>query len=370
MLRRMRTAALLLVSLQGMTQAPEWPDPGLPATRDMFPLNLISIPYTPLRATPLGQGNSLISLQVVRSNTFEFSGLIKSLLEPDLHGRVKVDRVGAETLAREHPDEPLIYFFDMEVQRTVLDFRVGLTPKTDLGLALAWQGTSGGLLDNVIEGFHQLGFKQVGRENIANDQLSIVVIQRGEVVVFSQRSTRAHPEDPILTVLQRIHESADWTISLSGSLKVPLTRWNGVYRSDWDASASLLCQWRPSEHHTIDLGGGYLRRGIKDGGPSPFFIKDQGAGHLGWEWRRWPWVRPYFLLIGTSGLVSAEPGSKLHKSALIHDVGIHLRLGKSTALTLSYINNISHNENTADVGVALRLSVRVPSQNHKRADFF
>lgn len=360
----LRQALLLtvLVPTAGYGGQPqEWPDPGLSAARDLFPLNLISIPYIPLRAVPIGHGEWQASLQVARSNTFEFSNLIKREMEAGTPSRVMVDRDGAERFARDHPGEPLIYYFDMEEQRAALTIRTGITPSTDLAFSVGWQGASGGWLDGVIEGFHQLGFRQRGRENIVRNQVSVVVIQKGRVVAFSANSTRAHSEDPVLSILQRIVDRETWTISLSGNLKIPLTRWNGVYRSDWDASLNLLGQWRTSERHIFDLGFGYLRRGLKDDGPSPFFLKDQVAGHLGWEWRQWPRIRPYILLVGTSGLASAEPGSNLQKPAFIHDLGFHYRLGRRSSMTLGYINNFSHNENTADMGVILRFSLQLPA---------
>ena len=85
---------------------------------------------------------------------------------------------------------------------------------------------------------------------------------------------------------------------------------------------------------------------------SPFLLKDEHDGHLGWEWLGWSRVRPFLVLVYTSGLAAAKPGDKLNRSSLIHDLGVHVRLGPRTALTFSYINNITHNENTADMGFA------------------
>jgi len=82
------------------------------------------------------------------------------------------------------------------------------------------------------------------------------------------------------------------------------------------------------------------------------------AGHLGWEWRGWPRVRPFLVLVATSGITPPLPETKLDKLSLIHDLGVHVRMGPRTSWTFSYINNISHNENTADMELALRLTVR------------
>ena len=361
MIRRLGQLAMFVACMAAPCRVPEaWPDPGLPATRELFPLSLLSVPYVPLRATPIPQGTSQCSLQVTRSNTFEFSDIIKESLEAAPPGRMMVDRAGAEAFAQAHPSESLIYYFDAEVQHTALTFRHAATADTEVALTLAWQSLDGGFLDGSIEDFHKLGFKQIGRGCIARDQMAIVVIQKGRVVAFSRRATRARAEDPLLTVLHRLCEGAHWTLSLSGSLKVPLTHGSWGHRSRWDASVGMACQWRPSEHAILDLGSSFLFRNIEDKSPSPFTIKNQAAAHLGVECRRWTRVRPYLLLIWSSALASAEPGSNLNKPALIHDAGIHVRLGRGTALTLGYVNNITHNENTADMGIALRLALRIP----------
>lgn len=360
---RLRSLALaapaLTLALQASPPSPsDWPDPGPPSTRDLFPLNLIPLTYRPIGASTLGQGNSLVSLQITRANTFEFSELIKNLLTQDAQGRIAIDRAGTQAFAAAHASEPLLYFFDGEIQRTELRACYGVSRSTDLGLTLSWQSVGGGYLDGLIESVHKLGFEQAGRSNVVKDQLAIVVIQKGHVVLFVEGGARAHPEDPLITVKHRWHETADLTLSFQGALQVPLTNWDGAYKSNWDSSASLLFQWRPSRNQAVDGGVAYLRRSLRQQGPAPFFIKDQVAAHFGWEWRGWSRVRPYILLVGTGGITPPGPGTTLDKPSLIHDLGLHLRVTRRSALTFSYINNITHNENTADMGIALRLSVR------------
>jgi len=358
---RSSTAGLILALALPLTAKPEdaWPDPGPPSSRDLFPLNLVPLTYRPVGAQTVGQGRWRFSFQVTRSNTFEFSDLIKERLRRDASGRFTVDRAGAETFAASLPDEPLIYYFDAEVQRTELSFRYGLGPETDVALTLGWQSVDGGFMDGLIEGVHRLGFEQAGREAIARDQVTSVIIQKGQVVSFSQTAIRLHPVDPVVAVIHRLHESPGLTVSFLGALQVPATRFAGQFRSDWDSSAGLSFQWRPAGNQVVNGGAAYLRRGLKGGAaPNPFLIKDQIAGHLGWEWRGWSRVRPFLVLLYHDALTSQGPGATLDKPSVIHDLGVHVRLGSRSALTFSYINNITNNENTADMGLALRLAVR------------
>jgi len=351
---------LIAITLPLAAEADEpWPDPGPPSSRDLFPLNLVPLSYRPLGAKTVGEGQWRISFQATRSNTFEFSDLIKDRLSKDASGRITVDQAGAAQFAHSMPNEPLIYFFDAEVQRTELSFRYGLTPATDVALTLGWQSLDGGFMDGLIEAVHKLGFEQAGRSAIARDQLTFAIVQKGQVIYFSQEPVRFHAVDPVVAILHRFHEDPRLTVSFFGALQIPATRFAGELRSDWDSSAGLTFQWQPSPTQVIHGGGAYLRRTIRGGaGRNPFLIKDQIAGHLGWEWRGWSRVRPFLVLVYHDSLTSQGPGATLDKPSVIHDVGMHVRLGPRTALTFSYLNNITHNENTSDMGLAVRLAVK------------
>lgn len=353
-------ALWLLLGLAAQARPEEpWPDPGPPSSRDLFPLNLIPLTYRPLGADTVGRGQWRLSFQVIRSNTFEFSDLIKDRLGRDSSGRFAVDQAGTARFAATLPDEPLVFFFDAEIQRTEFSARYGLTGDTDLGVTVGWQGTEGGFMDGLIEGFHKLGFEQTGRSAIARDQFTFAIIQHGRVVHFSQTAVRARPVDPVVAVVHRLSTGPTFTLSLLGALQLPMTSYMGGLRSDWDSSAGLAFQWRPAPGHAVNGGGAYLRRGLRGGaGPNPFLIKDQIAGHLGWEWQGWRRIRPFVLLLYHDALTSQGPGATLDKPSVIHDLGMHLRLGPRSALTLSYLNNLTHHENTADMGLALRLCVR------------
>ncbi|HLP30957.1 MAG TPA: hypothetical protein VK150_06320, partial [Geothrix sp.] len=94
---RMALVGLVLLLGRSVQARPEepWPDPGPPASRDLFPLNLIPLTYRPLGADTVGHGRWRVSFQVIRSNTFEFSDLIKDRLGRDSSGRYTVDQAGA-----------------------------------------------------------------------------------------------------------------------------------------------------------------------------------------------------------------------------------------------------------------------------------
>lgn len=338
---------------------PPWPDPGPPSTRDLFPLNLVPLTYRPVGANTIGKGEWRFSFQVTRSNTFEFSDLIKDRLGRDSSGRISVDQAGTEKFARSLPNEPLVYFFDAEIQRTEFSLRYGMTQNTDVAVTMGWQSIGGGFMDGLIEDFHKLGFEQTGRNAIAQNQLTTAIIQKGQVIYFSQTPVRYRPVDPVLAIIHRFYEDSNLTLSFLGALQIPATTFEGQFRSNWDSSAGLVLQWRPRHNQVINGGAAYLRREMRGGnGVNPFLIKDQIAGHLGWEWQGWRRIRPFLVLVYHDGLTSQGPGATLDKPSVNHDLGVHVRLSDRVALTCSYINNITHNENTSDMGLALRLAVR------------
>lgn len=336
-----------------------WPDPGPSFTQDLFPLNLVSLTYRPVGANTIGEGKWQYSFQVIHTNTLEFSDVIRNGLG-DYHGdRILVDRAAAERFAKAYPNEPSLYYFDAEIQRTELQFRYGLRPDTDVAMTLGWLSINGGCMDGLIERVHKIGFRQVGRDALERDQLSAAIIQNGQVTYFSDKAVQWEPMDPMLTLVHRFHEDPRWTFSFVVTVQIPLTTFEGGIRSNWDSSAGLAFQWRPAQDHAIDGGLAYLRRDVRGGsGGFPFLIKDQIDGHLGWEWRGWSRVRPFLRMIYYDSLTGREPGSGLDKFSLLHDLGMHVRLGACTALTFSYTNNLTHNHNTEDMGFTLRLTAR------------
>jgi hypothetical protein len=361
--RRFRLPVLawfLAAGCRAFCQAPDtWPEPGPPFTRDLYPLNFVSLTYRPTDATTLGEGRWLASLTVTRANIFDFSDAIKDLINNSPSNmRIRITRAGVDQFAQAHAQAPLLYFWDTEVQREDLQVRYGLTASTDLALTLAWQGWGGGFLDGPIEDFHSLGFAQSGRDAFVRYQSVMFVIQYGKVTYYSQGDLQCRVEDPVLTMVHRFYQNTRWTVSLQGTLQVPATHTVAGFSSDWDTSFGPVLQWRPTDRQVVDGEFAYIRRRVRTTVPSPFAMPDQKAGHVGWEWRGWKTVHPYFYLIATSGLDLPEWQSKMDKLAFYHDAGINIRLGRDTTLSFSYINNISHNENTADCEFALRLAVR------------
>lgn len=353
--RILRATLVAGLALQAQTPMETGPFP----TRDMFPLYLLPMVYQPVDPTPLGEGRWRVSLDHIRANTFEFSDIFKHQEPRDAEGRVAITRDFVLAHAAEYASLPLVFYFDEEVARTTLRVRYGLGPRTDLWAELPFQSHGGGYLDQAIEQFHKLGFKQFGRDGVAKNRQTLVVMTHGELIFYNDRPTRGKLQDPTLGLMHQLIQSGPWSLSLAVSLKPPLTRTYEVFQSGWDHAINLSTRWRPVPRHDLHAGLGYVKRprGSRDYNQLVFGAFRSGWGaHLGWEYRRHPRIRPFLQLYALSGQLPPQPHQQLHRMSLQHDLGCHWQLRRNLLLTFRYLNNITHHENTADMGLGLSLT--------------
>lgn len=328
------------------------------ATREMFPLYLISLPYQPMDPSPIGPGRWRISLDHMQANTFEFSDVFKEQTPRDAQGRVKITRPYVEAHATEYAHLPLVFFFDAETAQTSLRIRHGLTKRTDVWVELTFTSLGGGYLDDPIEDFHKIGFEQFGRDRVMQNRITLVVMERGNLRFYSDRFVRGKTQDPVLGSMHQLVERSDFTLSLALALKPPITTAYDVYRSGWDHSLSLTGKWRPFRNNILYFGSGYVRRPNGNAAFRDFpegNFRDGLGAHVTWEYRGRSYIRPFFQFYWQSGYLHPQSGQKLDRPSLQHDLGFHWYVSSRTALTLRYLNNITHNENTADMGIGLSL---------------
>ncbi|WP_257309410.1 DUF3187 family protein [Geothrix fuzhouensis] len=328
-------------------------------TREMFPLYLMPMVYQPVDPTPVGQGRWRVSLDHMQANTFEFSDILKDQAPRDAQGRLAITREFVLAHAAEYSSIPLMFFFDEEIARTSLRVRFGLTDKTDVWAELPFQSQGGGYLDGVIEAFHNLGFEQFGRDRVKKDQITLMVMTNGHLVFYSDQPIRGKTQDPTIGLTHELSSGPTWRLSAYMSLKPPMTTTYDIYRSGWDHSLGLTGRWQPNTHHVFYGGLGFIRR---PGGSAAYntmafgSLRDAWGAHSTWEYRRWHKVRPFLQLYLQSGFLPKQPYQKLDRPSLQHDLGFHWQIKKDVVFTFRYLNNITHNENTADMGFGASLT--------------
>lgn len=358
---RLSAFSCVAVGLLGAQAAPSEPlELGPLPTREMFPLYLVSQAYRPVNPTPVGRGKWQFSLDAVRSNTFEFSEVFKERT-PDAQGRVHITRDFVATHAADYADIPLVFYFDEEIVRVEATARYGLTDDTDLWAQLPFQSHYGGFLDGLIEGFHKLGFEQWGRDQVVRDQLTLVVMEHGQLTFFSQERMRGKTQDPTVGLLHRLVEGGPWRLSVHASLKPPMTSMYGVYRAGWDPSVGISARYQGGQRHVLFGGLGFVAR--TPGSPAYNALEGDGfrngwGAHATWEYRpggRW---RPFVQLYWQSGWLRPHPYQRLDHPSLQHDLGVHWQFHPKAVLSFRYLNNLTHNANTADMGLGLNLTAR------------
>jgi len=355
--RVMRRAALAFLVILPLGAEEPLHEMGPFPTREMFSLYLPTMAYQPVDPTPLGQGHWRWALNWIEANTFQFSDILaqEGALK-DATGRLVITRDFVQANLSKWKNVPVLYFFDEEIARFELQGRYGLTDRTDLWFFLPVQNHTGGFLDPLIEDFHKLGFEQYGRDRVLQNQVTLVVAQYGKLLFYNDQRTVGRTQDPVLGLTQRLLQTPEWTVSGTFSLKPPLTHTYEVYQSGWDQSYGITAQWRAAPRHVFYFGGAFISRPHGSPDYTALGFRDGVGLHATWEYRKWRTVQPYLQLYWQSGYLPPQPYQHFDQPSLQHDLGVHWHWTPRTTLTFRYLNNISHNGNTADMGLGASLT--------------
>ena len=327
-------------------------------TRDQFLLNLLALTYMPVPPDTLAPGAWEADLQCVEANTLEFSDVIKERLAADPNQRLDITREWAQGIARDHPGLPVIFLFQLETTVTTLRLRAGLPRGGEAWIQVPVFGYSGGFEDNLIEWVHRIGFYQTGRSAFPRNQVRVAVIQKGELVYYSDRPAPPRMQDPVLGFTQSLRSGPSFSLAASLQLKPSMTRNLDGVRSGWDSGLQLSARWSPRPSLDTYFGLGAVHR---ESGSLPFNAlryRDQLGAHATVEWRRTRALRPFFQLLYLTGATQPVAGQKLSLPSLQHDLGFHWMLAPGRVFTLRYINNVTSNENTSDMALAAEFTWR------------
>jgi hypothetical protein len=332
---------------------------GPQSTRDMFPPQLSMLCYRPDSPTPLGKGGFQFGLTHYEGNTFEYSLSIRDHMHSSL-GRLWVDRSTAEHIAQIGSQLPLIYFIDEETLRSEIDLKYGLSDSLDIALQIPLQSRTSGFLDGLIEDVHRLGFEQYGRSDIAKNRITTFVVQKGQVTYYNEEGSWRKWENPTLSLSQLVFDQNRLRVSLSTHVQLPLTS-NEGHKARCEYSLQANARWELNSSNIFYFGFGHISRERSaelNELNLETFNHGQGA-NIGWEYRDGSRIRPFAQLYYQSGYFKNDPNDSLNRYSILCDLGFHWQIYTKTVLTLSYINNLSHNQNTADMSLAFRIAYRL-----------
>ena len=284
--------------------------------------------------------------------------MIKDSLPANPAARINLSQQWAEGIAAANPSLPVIFLFQMETTLTTLRLRAGTGLGGEAWLQLPVLGYSGGFEDGLIEDIHKLGFEQSGRAAIPKDQVRIVLIQDGQLKYYSNASSGPQVLDPVLGYTQRLLARPTGSLALSGQVKPALMPSRFDMRAGWDTGLQLSGRWSPLPALDLYYGFGGVHRESGSRAFNRFGFRDQRGAHLMVECLHNATWRPFFQLLYLSGSTFPMAGQRLNLPSLQHDLGVHWMLGRNQVLTLRYLNNITHNENTADMALMLEYSLR------------
>ena len=350
---RLVSAGLLTLTLPLWAQSQEPEHLGPVPARDQFPINLETLSYVPAPPDVLPAGAFEANLQCVEANTFEFSDAIKDALQQgNPSSRLSISRSQADQFAAKNPNAPLLFFFQMETTLTTLRVRAGLGNGREAWVMVPVLRWSGGFEDGLIDWTHRtFGFNQTGRNYIDTNQVRVVVIQNGKVTEYSDHGGGSRLQDPVLGLTQSLYDRGDCVLAANLQVKPAVVPRLYNARSGLDSSLQVTGRWSPNRSIDTYFGIGVVHRQSGNLTFNQNGFRDQVGAHAMIEGCRTGAWRPFIELLYLSGAEHASTDGNLAKYSLQHDLGVHWVCEPNLVFSVRYMNNITNNENTADMAL-------------------
>ena len=139
------------------------------------------------------------------------------------------------------------WFMDGEVLRAALDARVGLGHGLQLGMQLAGAHSSGGFLDDFLEGYHDsLGLPDQDRQTRANDRFLVEASQSG-ISAWSVRQSSAELLDVPIHLTWQVLEPGErkFGLAVRGGFELPTGDQNHGYgNGEVDVAFGAVCDYQ------------------------------------------------------------------------------------------------------------------------------
>lgn len=211
-----------------------------------FPSFLV-LNFAPTPAMSLGKGNWGFEVHLSKVNNFQVSPAVERYLAStrDDGERRRLDDADAAAIAALPEGEG--FFIDLETDIVEMRAHYGLTDRIDVGASIHYLRYSGGLLDGLIEGFHDLvGFSQQGRQYVPRDQLQVIIGRNGQVFA---RAIDSAPDggfgDPFLFARYTFPSAGRWGFNTEVALKPPVASVSSSASSGgWDYGVQLTADRR------------------------------------------------------------------------------------------------------------------------------
>jgi len=355
---RVRLLALLLtVPWSVFASSPDDPLP----IRSQLPFKLMFLEPAPAAAGIEGDSEARVSLHATYENTLVASDALVNEFERNgmavYNGRVTLPIL--TSIAAGQPSGTA-YVLDGETLRTVLDARVGVSRRVEVGIEVPFLSHGRGFMDGPIDSFHDhFHLPDGGRTGFAHDQFRAGYVGDGQLVYFDEPPAGIRLGDIVvsatgLLVPPGVRGSA---VTASFSAKLPTGSWRALAGSgsmDYGVALRLSRKWRRSALHLgaalNRLGDWKLAPGLPLHSTRDLFVAYAFA------------ARPRFHLVGqairTSGPFPFRFGNDLGRVSMEVSAGFRYHLPRGFDVEWALIENLEPYYNTPDIGSFLGLRYR------------
>ena len=259
------------------------------------------------------------------------------------------------------------YDVDGETLRAVLEGRVGLSDRFEIGLEVPLLLHTAGFMDAPIDSYHAwLDLPDGGRTAFAHDQYVVGYSDAGRTVFLDDSPSGLRLGDLILTGRATLARSATGRSALAASLAVEfptgsIERFDGSGHADF--AGGLQASWRLGRT-SLHAGYGYSRLGAWSLEPG-FQLGDRQSLHLTWAYRATPRSGVVVQVLGGSGPFPRRGDGTLGEPAAELAVGMRHAGQAPWAFEWALLENLTRDLNVPDfglfLGVARRSTLRKPA---------
>jgi hypothetical protein len=244
---------------------------------------------------------------------------------------------------------------DGETYRLALRYTRGLEKQWEIGTEVPVVSHSGGVLDGVINHWHDVfRLPTLGRNDVEDDQIDFQYVADDEALVDVQSATTG-VGDVLLFAGKTLRQYDDYSVILRGQLKLPtgdpdrLQGSGGTDISLWGAAAR---KWGESWSASARLGGAYLGTGDVLPGLQRHWA-GFGSVFIGWQA-----FRSFSLKSQLDVQTPLYENSDIHQltdTAVQLTFGATARVSKSTYLDISVTEDEFNPDVSSDVAFQIRL---------------
>lgn len=340
--------------------------------RDFTVPSFLVLGFTAAPAAPLGRGRYALELHYSKVNDFQVSPAVEDYLaETRGGGRRRLTEDDVEFIVGLPDGEG--YYIDGEFDYIEVAAHWGLTDRLDVSLAVPYIRYTGGALDSVIYGFHDLiGTGQQGRDFVEDDQFQFVTGANGVVGASSlERPGSGGFGDPNLYLRWAVPGTVrGWRFNLAAGVKPPLASTERLLSTgSWDFGI-LVTADRRWQSNAVIFNLGFVFPGTYEESRYGTSFDPPTLSSLNMSWlhgfKRWPRTRMFFQLLAARHMYSDLMDSDISDPEFQMTIGMKWATSAGV-LGVGLTENLLNFDNTPDIGVHVSWGVLLDSRRQTGA---